>query len=108
MVSVFYCKLQYCVPDTIGYCITLPYSMLFFFVFLFFCTMHNTLRSIRVKIICVLAKLVANKPRTKQLNLLKLFQDFKMYTILKQLQFFFSQYAVSIAGGNLRLSAIEQ
>jgi hypothetical protein len=35
MVSVFYFKLQYYVPDTIQYYITVPYSMLFF-CFLFF------------------------------------------------------------------------
>ncbi len=32
MVSVFYLKLQYYMLDTIRYCITLPYSVLFFFV----------------------------------------------------------------------------
>jgi hypothetical protein len=41
MVFVFYCKLQYYVPDTIRYCITLPYSMLFFLFFFVFCTIHK-------------------------------------------------------------------
>jgi hypothetical protein len=40
MVFIFYCKLQYSVPDTIRYCITLPYSM-FFFVFFVFYTIHK-------------------------------------------------------------------